>query len=56
MQVQHLQDGTRCLTYWKPGSKILNSSPPSQNETILAVRQSFVAVEAHLLFINFSFL
>lgn len=30
VQVQHLQDGTRCLSYWKPGPKILNSSPPSR--------------------------
>lgn len=55
-QVQHLQDGTRCFSNWKPGSKILNSSLPSRNERILAVRQTFVAVDAHLLFINFSFL
>lgn len=49
-QVQHLQDG-------RPGtldSKILNGSVSSRGKSILAVRQSFAAVEAHLLFINFS--
>lgn len=54
--VQHLQDSIRCFPSWKPGSKILNGDASSQNKRILAARQSFVAVEAHLLFINFSFL
>lgn len=48
--------GTRCFPSWKPGSKILNSSAPPRNKRIVDVRRRFVAVYAHLLFINFSFL
>lgn len=48
--------GTRYFPSWKHGFEILNSSAPSRNKRIVAVCQRFVAVYAHLLFINFSFL
>lgn len=56
VRVQHLQHRDRCFSHGNLDSKILNGSASSRGKTILAARQSFVAVEAHLLFINFSLL